>query len=136
MPKITKETKQIRDLEAAIAVYMGGRPFNTYKNKYIERFITNASQNTYTPPSKRLITSQLLQECHTYVKSQVNQQLARIKNYNFICDESTNILNNRVINLSVVVPLFGSFFLDNILVNDNKLDSNYLVNWFFKAISL
>jgi hypothetical protein len=42
MPKIIKETKEIRDLEAAMAVYIGGRPFNTYKNKYIERFITNA----------------------------------------------------------------------------------------------
>jgi hypothetical protein len=42
MPKITKETKEIRDLEAAIAVYISGRPFNTYKNKYIEQFITNA----------------------------------------------------------------------------------------------
>ena len=35
MPKITKEMKQIRDLEAAMAVYMGRRPFNTYKNKYM-----------------------------------------------------------------------------------------------------
>jgi hypothetical protein len=36
MPKIIKETKEIRDLEAAMAVYIGGRPFNTYKNKYME----------------------------------------------------------------------------------------------------
>ena len=40
--KITKETKEIRDLKAAMAVYIGGRPFNTYENKYIERFIINA----------------------------------------------------------------------------------------------
>jgi hypothetical protein len=118
-----------------MAVYMGGRPFNTYENKYIERFITNASQNTYTPPSERLIAGRLLQECHTHVKSQVDQQLARIKNYNFIWDESTDISNNRVINLSVVIPPFGSFFLDNIPVDDDKLDSDYLVDWFFKAIS-
>jgi hypothetical protein len=52
MPKITKETKEIRDLEAAMAVYIGGRPFNTYENKYIKQFIINTSQNIYTPPSK------------------------------------------------------------------------------------
>jgi len=69
------------------------------------------------------------------VKSQVNQQLACITNYNFICDESTDISNNRVINLSVVVPLFGSFFLENILVDDDKLDSDYMVDWFFNAIN-
>jgi hypothetical protein len=134
MPKITKETKEIRDLEAVMAVYIGGRPFNTYENKYMERFIINASQNTYTPPFKRLIGGQLLTECYTYVKSQVDQQIARVTNLNFICDESTDISNNRVINLSIVIPPFGSFFLENIPVNDDKLDSDYLVDWFFNAI--
>jgi hypothetical protein len=52
MPKIIKETKEIRDLEAAMVVYMGGRPFNTYENKYMERFITNALQSTYNPLSE------------------------------------------------------------------------------------
>ena len=56
-------------------------------------------------------------------------------NYNFICDESMDILNNRVINLSVIIPLFSSFFLKNILVDNNKLDFDYIINWFFNAIN-
>jgi Protein of unknown function (DUF 659) len=78
----------------------------------------------------------LLIECYTYIKSQVDQQIARVTNLNFICDESTDISNNRVINLSIVIPPFGSFFLENILVDDNKLNSDYLVDWFFNAIHL
>jgi hypothetical protein len=77
-----------------MAVYIGERPFNTYENKYIKRFIINVSQNTYTPSSKQLISSQLLIECYTYIKSQVNQQIAHVTNLNFIYDESTNISNN------------------------------------------
>jgi hypothetical protein len=69
IPKITKETKEIRDLKAAMAVYIGRRPFNTYKNKYIKRFIINTPQNTYTPLLEQLISSQLLTEYHAYIKS-------------------------------------------------------------------
>ena len=55
-----------------MAVYIGGRPFNTYENKYIKRFIINTSQNIYTPLSRWLISGQLLTEYYTYIKSQVN----------------------------------------------------------------
>jgi len=68
------------------------------------------------------------------VKSQVDQQIARVTNLNFICDESTDISNNKVINLSIIIPPFGSFFLENIPVDDDKLDSDYLIDWFFNAI--
>jgi hypothetical protein len=43
-----------------MAIYMGGRPFSTYENKYMERFIVNTSHNTYNPPFERLIAGRLL----------------------------------------------------------------------------
>jgi hypothetical protein len=37
-----------------------------------------------------------------------------------------------MINLSVVVPGFGSFYLGNEHVGDKTLDAPFFVNWFFQ----
>lgn len=37
-----------------------------------------------------------------------------------------------MINLSVVIPGFGSFYLENENIGDKTLDAQFFVNWFFR----
>lgn len=131
IPKIGEAAHAERHTEAAMACYMSARPFSLYKDRYMKKFLAGVSQNTYEPPSERQIAGDLLEKCYKNVTSQVNQQIARTLSYNFTLDESTDINHNRIINLSVVIPPFGSFFLANIPVEDDTLDSQYILDFFF-----
>jgi hypothetical protein len=50
----------------------------------------------------------------------------------FVLDESTNINHRQMVNLSVVIPGFGSFYLENYHVKDKALTASFFVDWFFK----
>ena len=102
----------------------------------MRKFIELLYESLYTPPSRHRIGDELLDETFLDVRSKVLGLLTEQKNLQFILDESPDINHRRIVNLSVMVPRFGCFFLENKGVKDETLDSSSFVNWFFYKTQL
>jgi hypothetical protein len=117
---------------AAKAIYMGARPFQLYEESYMKDFIQAVSDGIYNPPSSRLIGGDLLDQEYTLLKSKIELLLQSQKKLNFVLDESPNISSHRIVNISVVIPQYGSVFLNNEDVGSKSLDTSFFTNWFLK----
>ena len=47
---------------AVMAIFIGARPFQLYKEPYINQFIIEASDRVYHLPGRRLISGELLEQ--------------------------------------------------------------------------
>lgn len=54
----------------------------------------------------------------------------------FVLDESPDINHRRIVNLSIVILEYGSFYLENEFVYNSSLNTSFFVKWFFKKIKL
>jgi hypothetical protein len=54
---------------------------------------------------------------------------------NFALDESTNISSQRIVNLLVIIPQYGSIFLANENVGRQDLIASFFTKWFIKRVS-
>ena len=122
--RVPTALKKQLDADAAMAVYMGGRPFRIYEDPYIKQFISRISTNTYTPPGRHLVGGVLLDEAYLAVKEKVDTLLQGQTQPNFVLDDSLNINSQRMVNLSVVVPGYGSFFIANENIGLDDLDTS------------
>jgi hypothetical protein len=102
---LSRSKKQKLDSAAALAIYMGARPFSLWDDPYIKAFLDLLGDNLYTTPNRRLIGGDLLE-----------------KAYQELLDESTDIAHQRILNLSMVLPSYGSFYLENENVGDKALN--------------
>lgn len=98
----------------------------------MKEFIQAVSDGIYNPPSSRLIGGDLLDQEYTALKSKIEFLLQSQKKLNFVLDESPNISSHRIINISVVIPQYGSVFLGNEDVGSVSLDASFFTNWFLK----
>ena len=120
---------------AAMAVYMGARPFQLFDEAYMKDFILAVSDGVYLPPSRRSIGGELLEEEYTKLKNKIEVLLRAQDKLNFVLDESPNISSHRIVNISVVIPQYGSIFLGNEDVGDKSLDTNFFTNWFMRMVA-
>jgi len=86
---ITRKRKL--DSMAAMAVYMGARPFRLWEDIYMRDFIIFATDNLYRPPNQILIGGDLLDQQYIEVKGKVDALLCGQDSLSFVLDESTNI---------------------------------------------
>ena len=129
MPPALK--KQL-DADAAMAVYIRGRPFCIYKDPYMKQFILQISTNTYTPLGRHLVRGVLLDKAYLTVKKRVNTLLRGQTQLNFVLDKSPNINSQCMVNHSVVVPGYGSFFIANENIGRDDLDTSWFKAWFIR----
>jgi hypothetical protein len=132
LPSLPLIRKRKLDAMAAKAVYMGARPFRLYEESYMKDFIQAVSDGVYNPPSSRLIGGDLLDQEYTSLKSKIELLLQSQEKLNFVLDESPNISSRRIVNISVVIPQYGSIFLNNEDVGDESLNTSFFTNWFMK----
>jgi hypothetical protein len=130
---ITRKRKL--DSMAAMAVYIGARPFCLWEDIYMRDFIIFATDNLYRPPNRILIGGDLLDQQYIEVKGKVDALLHRQDSLSFVLDESTNISSYRIINLSVVIPRYGLIFLANESVGRQDLTASFFANWFLQRAS-
>jgi hypothetical protein len=76
---------------AAMAIYIGARPFRLWEDQYMKDFIIVATDNLYRPPSQVLLSGDLLDQQYIEVKSKVDALLCSQDSLNFVLDESTNV---------------------------------------------
>jgi hypothetical protein len=124
--------KQKLDSAAALAVYMGARPFALWEDTYMRKFIDLLSDSLYKPPYRQVIGGELLLKAYEDVRGKVLSLLDQQATIQFILDESPDINHRRMVNLSAVVPGFGSFYLENHHVGDKALTASFYVEWFLK----
>jgi hypothetical protein len=67
--------KRKLDSMAAMAIYMGARPFRLWEDRYMKDFIIAATDNLYRPPSRVLLGGDLLDQQYVEVKSKVDALL-------------------------------------------------------------
>ncbi len=97
-------------------------------------FIQAVSDGVYNPPNAQSISGDLLDQEYTKLKSKVELLLQSQEKLNFVLDESPNISSRRIINISVVIPQYGSIFLSNEDVGDKSLDTAFFTNWFTRIV--
>jgi hypothetical protein len=129
---ILRAKKQKLDSAAALAVYMTARPFRLWEDKYFRAFVGLLSDFLYIPPRHEIIGGDLLDQTYLEVRSRVLSILDEQSSLQFVLDKSPDINHRRMVNLSVVIPKFGSFYLENEDVKDKSLNSQFLVEWFFQ----
>ena len=89
-------------------------------------------QNLYIAPNRNRISTDLLNEIYLEVRAKVLSLLEEQEYIQFVLDESPDQNHRRIVNLSVVIPTFGSFYLENDHVGDKALTAGFFVNWFFQ----
>lgn len=52
------------DNAAAMAIYMGGRPFSLFDEPYIRQFVYQISGEIYNSPGREVLSNALLEECY------------------------------------------------------------------------
>jgi hypothetical protein len=132
VPTISKSKKQKLDRAASMAIYIGARPFALFDEPYMKAFIDLLSDSLYKTPSRHLIGGNMLDEIYKELQSKILQLLDQQKYLQFILDESPDLNHRRIINLSVVIPGYGSFYLENEHIGDRTLNAQFFVEWFFQ----
>ena len=73
----------------------------------------------------------MLDQTYLEVRGKVLSILDQQNDLQFVLEESLDINHRRMVNLSVVVPGFGGFYLENEHVGDKALNALFFVDWFF-----
>jgi hypothetical protein len=129
---LSQAKKEKLDSAAAMAVYIGARPFALFEELHMRRFINILSDELYTPPHRHAISGDLLSVAYDEVRGKVLHLLNQQETLQFVLDESPDINHRRIVNLSVVIPGFGSFYLENYHVKDKALTASFFTKWFFE----
>jgi hypothetical protein len=104
-----------------MVVYMGARPFSLFDHPYMKVFVDLLSEYLYTAPNRNRISTDLLDEVYLEVRGKVLALLEEQEYLQFVLDKSPDLNHRRMVNLSVVLPNFGSFYLENDHVGEKAL---------------
>jgi Protein of unknown function (DUF 659)/hAT family C-terminal dimerisation region len=126
-PSLTAAQKHNLDLDAAMSVYMGNQPFNTYDNFYHKKFLFRLNP-AYTPPTRKAIAEPLLDEIYSNVKARTDVLVAHLDRINVSLDESTNIKANRIVNISIH-SVYGSLHYISEDVRSKRMTGSATAAW-------
>jgi hypothetical protein len=132
LPSLSTTRKRKLDSMAAMAIYMGARPFQLFEEPYMKQFVLEVSDGVYVPPGRRLIGGDLLDQQYQELERKVEALIRTQDKLHFVLDESPNISSQRIVNISVVIPQYGSIFLANENIGNQSLNTLFFVNWFLR----
>jgi hypothetical protein len=102
--QLSKEQAELHEREAGYAIYCGARPFSTFAEPYMNKFISSLAP-AFKIPDRDAFAGRILDPCYTETKAQVEEILKHARVINLIIDESSNINRNRIMNLCIHEPL-------------------------------
>lgn len=82
----------------------------------------------YKPPTRKTIAGPLLDESFAKLQSQVNQLISGLPLLNIVTDESTNINDARIANISIHTP-YGAFHYISEDVGTRRLSAENTATW-------
>jgi hypothetical protein len=99
-PKLLGGEKAKLDSAFANVCYVQALPFNIWESDAM-RDALNKLNPAYKPPSRKAVANDLLDYVYESTKVEVDKQILTIPFLNVISDESTNINNARIFNVSL-----------------------------------
>jgi len=102
----------------------------------MRKFVDLLGDSLYKAPSRALIGGDLLEQEYLKLQAKILAILKEQDHIQFVLDESSDINHCRTVNISVVVPSYSSFFLENEHVGDAALTAAFFVDWFFKKTKI
>ncbi|KAK5999281.1 hypothetical protein QM012_006360 [Aureobasidium pullulans] len=120
--------KQELDRLAAMTIYRGGLPFNTYQQNpdLLKLFKALNPALNYKPPGRDRLAGPLLDECSGGITSEVKKLVLSEEWINVITDESGAQNHDRVINLSVNTAIGQAFFIESFNAGENTVSGEWL----------
>src|SRR5579859_842187 len=100
VPTLSSAMKDTLDLEFASVCYTQGLPFTLYESNSMKEALCHLNP-AYKPPTRHAIAGPLLDQAYTPTKQRVDQLILSLPLLNVVMDESTNISNIRISNISV-----------------------------------
>jgi hypothetical protein len=99
--------KHLIDLKMAEICFVEAVPFSLFESETVKAALAHLHP-AYKPPTRKAIAGPLLEESYTQLQSKVNQIVSGLPLLNIVTDESTNINNARIANISIHSH-YGSF---------------------------
>src|SRR5581483_4141118 len=130
--QLSKEQVELREREAGYAIYCGARPFSTFAEPYMNRFISNLAP-AFKIPDRNTFAGRILDLCYIETKAQVEEILKHARVINVIINELSNINRNRIINLCIHVPL-GPFCIKYEAVPTGTWSAQHQAKWLNKQL--
>ena len=127
LPVMSAEKKAALDTKFALACYAEGRPFNIYSSRYTKDALHSLNPS-YTPPHRKAIAGHLLDKVYDKIKYQVQVLIDSQPFINIITDESSNINDARVSNISLLGE-FGSVHYTSEDIGDLRMNAKGCGTW-------
>lgn len=130
---LTPEATEVLNIKAAMAVYMGARPFTLYEEYYMDDFITTLNA-AYKPLRRDQLSGPYLDKCYAVTKTSIESRLRTKGRLNFVTDESTNIRKERIINLCCNIPLEGAYYICSKAIGSVSMGGEEITAWVLQEI--
>lgn len=106
LPTIDEAKKTQLDQKLALAIYVTGKAFASFKDPaWIDFF----AEFSYKPPTKQALAGPLLNHAYTEIKEEV-EAVVEGGGLSLVTDESTDVSLNRLANYSFLTPDGSSFY--------------------------
>lgn len=99
-PRLTPTQKHEFDIQAAMMCFVGNHPFTIFEEHHAKKLI-HLLNPAWKPPSKKAISGPLLDAVYADIEKQIDQCIVALPYLNIITDESTNIKQARICNISI-----------------------------------
>lgn len=126
LSKWTQADEDEADQLAAEWLYEANLPFNLFEHPAAKRFF-NKLRPSYTPPSAYRIANSLLDESYKKVKETVDAIIDEEEALGVVFDETTNVISDRVLNISITTSR-GAFYYHNLILPPETASSSLLTN--------
>src|SRR5439155_6012647 len=103
IPRLTDQQKKDIDVLAAKWCFLGNHSFNMIESPAGKKFL-HALHPAYKAPSRKTLSGPLLDKVYKMTKTRTNEMISGMGTLNIVTDESSNIRNNRIYNISLHTP--------------------------------
>ena len=127
VPRISTQTKALLDFDFAEACYVSGLPFTVYQDEAMQRGFRTLNP-AYKPPNRKALAGPLLNQVYSHVKEKVDSAIQATKLLNIVTDESINISNARIVNISIHTPS-GAFHWRSEDIGARQMTTINVADW-------
>jgi len=103
IPRLTDQQKKDIDVLAAMWCFLSNHSFNMFESPAGKKFL-HALHPAYKAPSRKTLSGPLLDKVYEMTKMRTNDMISGMQILNIVTDESSNIRNNRICNISLHTP--------------------------------
>ena len=108
---------------AALMIYDAGLPLGFFEYPAVQSFF-HRLRPAYNLPSRTRVSTTLLDDSYQAVKQEVEEYIDKQDNLCLSFDESNDVANNRIMNISVTTER-GAFFVENIDLGAATVTAEY-----------